>query len=115
MNTTNKARRFNRVCKGCGTAFSILASQEWVKGIGVVYIAVDGTVYQPGRMDSYKLAYTCSGCGAAKLAAAVVGKFNPGKKCSAKCLASTGFQCECACGGKNHGAGHETHGHQEAA
>jgi hypothetical protein len=26
--------------------------------------------------------------------------------CSAKCLASTGFNCECACGGANHGSGH---------
>jgi hypothetical protein len=29
-----------------------------------------------------------------------------GHKCNAKCLASTSGVCECACGGRNHGASH---------
>jgi hypothetical protein len=33
-------------------------------------------------------------------------KSNPSKhKCDARCLHATGHVCECACGGKNHGAG----------
>jgi hypothetical protein len=33
-------------------------------------------------------------------------KRNPSNhKCDARCLNATGFLCECACGGKNHGAG----------
>jgi hypothetical protein len=33
-------------------------------------------------------------------------KFSAKHECSAKCLASTGPNCECSCRGKNHGAGH---------
>jgi hypothetical protein len=33
-------------------------------------------------------------------------KANPSlHKCDARCLNATGKSCECACGGKNHGAG----------
>lgn len=33
-------------------------------------------------------------------------KSNPSlHKCDARCLNATGQQCECSCGGKNHGAG----------
>lgn len=33
-------------------------------------------------------------------------KRNPSlHKCGPRCLNATGFQCECSCGGKNHGAG----------
>ena len=28
------------------------------------------------------------------------------QKCGARCMSSTGPSCECACGGKNHGANH---------
>lgn len=30
--------------------------------------------------------------------------FPSNHKCDARCLNATGFLCECACGGKNHGA-----------
>jgi hypothetical protein len=31
---------------------------------------------------------------------------NPSKhECDGRCMAAKGFNCECACGGKNHGAG----------
>ncbi len=37
---------------------------------------------------------------------AIQRKSNPSNhKCGSRCLDATGFQCECACGGKNHGAG----------
>ncbi len=37
---------------------------------------------------------------------AIERKSNPSMhKCDARCLNATGFRCECACGGKNHGAG----------
>jgi len=37
---------------------------------------------------------------------AIQRKRNPSMhKCDARCLNATGFQCECSCGGKNHGAG----------
>lgn len=34
----------------------------------------------------------------------VRGTLNPEIKCNAKCQGATGHDCECACGGKNHGA-----------
>ena len=37
---------------------------------------------------------------------AVEFKRNPSlHKCGPRCLNATGFQCECSCGGKNHGKG----------
>ena len=37
---------------------------------------------------------------------AIERKRNPSMhKCDGRCLNATGFKCECACGGKNHGAG----------
>jgi hypothetical protein len=50
----------------------------------------------------------CRGCNRPRNARSVRGKFSAKHECNAKCLASTGFQCECSCGGKNHGAGHGT-------
>lgn len=35
---------------------------------------------------------------------ALKGTFSAKHECNAKCLASTGHQCECSCGGKNHGS-----------
>lgn len=35
----------------------------------------------------------------------VTGTYNPEIKCGAKCRSSKGPQCDCSCGGKNHGAG----------
>lgn len=37
---------------------------------------------------------------------AVIGRIKENHKCDARCLNSKGHSCECACGGKNHGAGH---------
>lgn len=36
----------------------------------------------------------------------VVGHRRPEIECGPKCTGATGHVCECACGGKNHGAGH---------
>lgn len=49
-------------------------------------------------------------CGHAFGLREVRGTYNPHKKCGARCLHATGHDCECACGGKNHGAGNETIG-----
>ncbi len=31
------------------------------------------------------------------------GTFNPGKKCDSRCMGARGHNCECQCGGANHG------------
>lgn len=98
--------RFNGKCKACGTKVTFL-------NVGVRYengkqFATDGA----GRGELYEngeifIAHECTpkGCNALIRLRRVIGKYNPGKKCSAKCLAATGHDCECECGGKNHGAG----------
>lgn len=35
----------------------------------------------------------------------VKGRFNAEVKCDARCTGARGHNCECQCGGKNHGAG----------
>jgi hypothetical protein len=50
----------------------------------------------------------CKGCGAMLFLSgghAVYGRTNT-HKCDARCLAATGPDCECSCGGENHGAGY---------
>ncbi len=49
------------------------------------------------------LAMPCRGCGKLKMVKAVKAKLSPTHICNAKCETSKGFQCECSCGGKNHG------------
>lgn len=46
-------------------------------------------------------------CGHRIVVKRVLGKFRADKKCDARCEGATGQQCECSCGGKNHG---KTHG-----
>lgn len=48
----------------------------------------------------------CRACNHPVIAKRVLGRRN-GHACDAKCLASKGHSCECACGGKNHGASWE--------
>lgn len=48
----------------------------------------------------------CPGCGQTVAGAPVKGRFNEEIKCNARCTGATGHQCECSCGGKNHGAAH---------
>ena len=49
--------------------------------------------------------YRCPGCGRERRVVTIKGRVSE-KPCSEKCLAAVGPNCECACGGANHGAGH---------
>lgn len=46
--------------------------------------------------------FTCIGCGRYFKVEQVRGR-RTGHECGARCMASKGPTCECACGGKNHG------------
>jgi hypothetical protein len=35
------------------------------------------------------------------------GKYSPRHRCDARCLNAMGPNCECSCGGENHGRGHQ--------
>jgi hypothetical protein len=86
-------------CKcGCGRT-SALATYH-CNGIN---LASDSPVYI-GTWGG--IVIKCRGCGIERDAKLIRGRVNPAHECNAKCLASTGFQCECSCGGKNHGGAH---------
>lgn len=62
------------------------------------------------RMESpwngkWTIAAPCHKCSAEMSFSAVSGEVTE-KPCGARCMASTGPTCECACGGKNHGGSH---------
>ena len=44
-------------------------------------------------------------CGRAMVGNMLKANLNPAVKCAARCTHAVGFDCECSCGGKNHGAG----------
>ncbi len=46
---------------------------------------------------------TCS-CGGTFQLRRIEGRYNPTKACDGRCMSAKGPQCECSCGGKNHGA-----------
>lgn len=104
------ATRYNtRKCKACGSFTSALVTAEEFRAIQM-RAAFPKT--QPRASSalythaSGSLVIDCRGCGKALYAFEVRGKFSAKHECSAKCLESHGFLCECSCGGKNHGAAH---------
>lgn len=48
----------------------------------------------------------CKACRGPVALRAVVGKHRADKACDARCENATGHDCECSCGGKNHGKHH---------
>jgi hypothetical protein len=50
----------------------------------------------------------CWACGMKLKIDRVKGTYKPEHKCDARCLASKGPNCECACGGTNHGKNWES-------
>lgn len=104
--------RFNGKCKGCARKHSVLAQcvGNGVRKVGVV--DMPGPLFRvAGREEllvglfETTLYVTCA-CGRLVTLGQVFGRFNASKKCNARCTEATGHQCECSCGGKNHGAAH---------
>lgn len=119
-----KERRFIcKKCKSCGKPDSVLARKipdELKKFPPSAFkthpkehdkdaFAYSFEVLPEGKVVPFygKLWVPCSHCGEINSYQPVKGVFNPDKKCNAKCLNAKGFSCECACAGKNHGAGLE--------
>ena len=105
---TIKPTRYTAKCKGCAIHTSGL-DLDGMRGAKLFGTKIPGApVVRPevfeDAMGNHVIA--CRGCGANRLARMVVGRFSAKHVCSAKCLASTDFVCDCSCGGKNHGAGH---------
>lgn len=96
-----------------------------------IYFADDGTELRRATLDNKRFAdmfpgvkglrddsfnkligfpagvpYKFDGTGAIPVARIIYFKTNPSlHKCDARCMNAKGHNCECSCGGKNHGAG----------
>ncbi len=115
MNTTRRTsefQRFNVKCRGCKAPVSVLAAELRtenncpIKAEPFGYAMVTDKGEATRSHGGYDCVVTCKACGAQSVARPVLGRIVKAKKCDARCLASTGHNCECSCGGKNHGAGH---------
>jgi hypothetical protein len=94
--------RYIAKCKACGCHTSGLSAGQDARRLkddpqraGAVYTHSSGSIV----LD-------CRKCGKPRYAKPVRGKVSEKHQCNTKCLESTGFICECSCGGKNHGASH---------
>ena len=58
----------------------------------IIFCGCDSTQYNGKVVLRYQIMY---------------GKLNQDKKCDARCTNAKGNCCECQCGGKNHGSGHQ--------
>ena len=106
--------RYNGKCKKCGTKKSFLAigryETERENSYGGNYSTMyqnkegqelefdNGSLLSPHSCPSSNHNYIRLG--------PVFGTYSEEKECNGRCMAATGHQCECQCGGKNHGANH---------
>jgi hypothetical protein len=81
--------------------------QRTARSIRCRYLGQDGQAY-PAALDSFTDgAIVVCACGHSVHLKVLRGTRNADKRCDARCMSATGPSCECACGGANHGAGHE--------
>lgn len=95
-------RRVEYSCVKPGYLFRVTTDGKQVPA-GVWVVAIGGgkpTVY--GGDTEMGL---CSCCGKAMTYGKLEGHYDPTHKCDARCTSARGHNCECQCGGVNHGAG----------
>lgn len=109
-------------CKVCKKAARFTDAQPgratFTREVGDTFFVFAGANNPAFRLASgeivqaYTLAWpngflaTCAGCKAHFLAVPVRGRFVAEKKCDGRCMGATGPNCDCSCGGKNHGCAH---------
>src|SRR5262245_49924333 len=104
MMLTQPTRYLTKKCSSCETITSAMVTPEDFRA---ACLDDSEKPLAPGKVFRFRgmTALLCrGGCGKAKFAHAVRGKYSAKHPCNARCLTSTGPQCECSCGGKNHGA-----------
>lgn len=103
----NNKIRLNGKCFYCAKKYSIAASVSWTERHDVILTADSGRTLTPIILNSDERAhFQCDHCRAWVLGRRVSGKVVPDKTCDKRCQRATGHDCECACGGANHGAAH---------
>jgi hypothetical protein len=113
QNELKEPTRFNGKCKRCGLKASFLAeSRIRTNNPYQQYLFTNANGKE---MRSYSndtsiiiLAHECPAIKKTNyiFLKQVLGRVVMDKLCDGRCMAATGNQCECSCGGKNHGAGH---------
>lgn len=95
MHTPKPARYISRKdCPcGAGRTSALLETPYPARSPGPVFYSASGSI-----------CVACRGCGKPRLAERVIGKRSERHECDARCMASKGPNCECSCGGLNHGA-----------
>jgi hypothetical protein len=109
-------RRYNGKCKWCKAKYSTLAGcysrgfpipggkvHNTLANHGSLLVSDTGEVYV--SLYESGLPIRCT-CGKPVMLNRVNGKVRADKACDGRCMAATGQDCECACGGKNHGCAH---------
>jgi hypothetical protein len=69
---------------------------------GHLWTAIDGTTHRGFEPP----VASCRGCQRPTRGATIRGQFSAAHRCDARCIYAKGPDCECSCGGANHGAGH---------
>lgn len=92
-------------CKTCGAKFSVAADVAFVGNV-VALTAHSGIALFPTILNSDEAAKVACPCGKFPLLRKVFGKFVAEKVCDGRCMGATGPNCDCSCGGHNHGAAH---------
>lgn len=94
-------------CKACGKGARLV--NPTVVGSRLFANGYHGDLHRSGETLAWSIhggapAHVDCACGATFKVQFLRGKVCPEKVCNGKCMASHGPVCECACGGKNHGA-----------
>jgi hypothetical protein len=104
--------RYNGKCKVCGEKKSFLAigwfectrTNIFKGNISLMFQDAQGQALEANNGTVY---FPHSNCRRAYIALnPVFGTYSKEHECNEKCLSAIGHQCECQCGGKNHGASH---------
>ena len=112
-----KFQRYNGKCKKCKKGFSVVARdlnqlinlpsavvfRNCIESSLFVFETEENELLLGPSQGS--IARICD-CGSHVELLGVQGKYRAAVKCDARCEGATGRNCECQCGGKNHGAGH---------
>jgi hypothetical protein len=112
MDTTNTASRFetktyystvryNGKCRTCRKAYSRTTERT------VVVTRRTDIIARSDRRVNETTLHAIDCCGRHVALFEVKGIKRADIKCGAKCTGATGHVCECECGGRNHGAGHD--------
>lgn len=103
----DKDVRMNGKCRHCKGKHSAMVRVTWTKAFNgdCVLTHPQRGILRNTCINSYDSAWMTCDCGKSVLMRTVRGKYAADIKCDGRCMSATGFNCECSCGGKNHGAG----------